>query len=134
LCCEKVKNDLQRIKTDVKTLEEIVKIMKEDQDHILVRLDNIECLTEKRVNTVTNINSKIIPSNDWKTVSNRKKSTNSVLVQQQEFRIPTVINRYAILENFHEENQALQYQHRNQIVNVKKTKQEWNSDLKVIKY
>jgi hypothetical protein len=113
-----VKNDLQRIKTDVKTLEEIVKIMKEDQDHILVRLDNTECL----VYSVPNINSKVIPSNDWKTVSNRKRSTNSVLVQQQEFWIPTVINRYAVLENFHEENQALQHQHRNQFVNVKKTK------------
>jgi hypothetical protein len=106
----------------VKTLEEIVKIMKEDQDHIWVRLGNTECLTEKRVNSVTNINSKVIPSNDWKTVSNRKRSTNSVLVQQQEFRIPTVINRYAVLENLHEENQALQHQHRNQFVNVKKTK------------
>jgi cell fate (sporulation/competence/biofilm development) regulator YlbF (YheA/YmcA/DUF963 family) len=45
-CYAKVK-DLQRIKTELETLEEIVKIMKEDQDRLSVRLDDIECLTEK---------------------------------------------------------------------------------------
>jgi hypothetical protein len=110
--------------------------MKEDQDYILARLDSTECLSEKRVNSVTNRNSKVILSNDWKTVSNSKRSTNSVPVQQQEFRIPTVISRYAILENLYEENQALHHHHRNQFVNVKKKKlkQEWNGDLKIIKY
>jgi hypothetical protein len=33
--------------TELKTLEEIVKIMKEHQYHLSVRLDDIECLTEK---------------------------------------------------------------------------------------
>jgi hypothetical protein len=118
--CEKVKNDLQKLQTDVKTLEEIVKIMKEDQTYLLARLDANECRTGKRENSVTNRNSKVIPPNNWKTVSNSKRSTKPVPVKQQEFRIPTVINQYTILENLHEENKVLHQRHRNQLVNVKK--------------
>jgi hypothetical protein len=33
-CCAKVKNDLQKVKTDLKTLVETVKILKEDQDQL----------------------------------------------------------------------------------------------------
>jgi hypothetical protein len=121
-CCEKVKNDLQKLQMDVKTLEEIVKIMKEDRAYLLARLDTNECGTGKRVNSVTNRNSKVIPPNDWKTISNSKRSTKPVPVKQQEFRIPTVINRYTILENLQEENQFLNQHHRNQLVKVKKTK------------
>jgi predicted transcriptional regulator len=47
-CCAKVNKDLQRIKTELKALEEIVKIMKEDQHRQSVRLDYIVCLTEKK--------------------------------------------------------------------------------------
>jgi hypothetical protein len=39
-----VKNDLQKAKTDVKTLVETVKILKEDQDQLSVRLNNMHAL------------------------------------------------------------------------------------------
>jgi glutaredoxin-related protein len=48
-CCAKVINDLEKVKTDLKTLVETVKIMKEDQGQLSVRLNNIEQVAIKEV-------------------------------------------------------------------------------------
>jgi hypothetical protein len=84
---------------------------------------------------VTNINSKVIPSNDWKTVSNSKRSTNSVTVQQQEYKVPSVINCYAVLENLNEDNQVSDHHHhyRIQFVNVKRNKTRFEQRPKINK-
>jgi hypothetical protein len=132
-CCEKVKNDLQRLKTELKPLEEIVNILKEDQDLLVAKLENSECSKGKKVNSVTNINSAVIISNDLKRVLNSKRSTNFAIEQQQEYKITTVINRYAILESLHEDNQVFHYHNRCQFLNEIKTKARIEQRTKVNK-
>jgi hypothetical protein len=64
---------------------------------------------------VANTDSKVIYSNDWKEVTHSKRPTNSTTVPPQNFKIPTVVNRYTVLENLQEVNQASHQQYRNQV-------------------
>jgi hypothetical protein len=66
--------------------------------------------------------NKAIYSNVWRTVVNSKSPRKSATTQLQEFKVPTVINRYATLENQHEENQVQCHSYKKKLVNVKKTK------------
>jgi hypothetical protein len=61
-CCAKVKNELQKVKTYLKTLVETVKILKEDQDQLSVRLNNIEHVAVKEVSIGLH---RVIFSNLW---------------------------------------------------------------------
>jgi hypothetical protein len=122
LCCAKVKNTSQSVKTILETLVETVKVLKEDQDYLSVRLDNMECSTEKKGNTELNTNNKAIHANVWRMGVNSKSPMKSATTQPQEFKIQTVINRYATLENQHEENQVQRHNYKKKLVNVKKTK------------
>jgi hypothetical protein len=121
-CCAKLKNELERVDSELKSVVEIVKILKEDQHHLSLRVDHIECTTEKKANTETNANSNVLRSTDWKMVSCSKRHANIDTVLPQKFKIPTVVNRYAILESLQEENQVPYYHNINQNPTAKKTK------------
>jgi formate-dependent nitrite reductase cytochrome c552 subunit len=57
LCCVKLKDELQRVVSELKSVVEIVKILKDDQEQLSLRVDNIECTSDKRINTVNNASS-----------------------------------------------------------------------------
>ena len=89
---------------------------------ISLRIDNTECTSEKRECTETNANSNVLHLTDWKTVSYNKRHVNIDTVPPQQFKIPTVVNRYAILESLQEEKQAPYYHNIKHKPNAKKTK------------
>jgi hypothetical protein len=66
-------------------------------------------------------------------VLNSKRSTNFITEQQQEYKIPTVINRYAILESLHEDNQVIHYHNTSQFVNEMETRTKIEQRTKVNK-
>jgi hypothetical protein len=69
MCCTKLKEELLRVVSELKSMVEIVKILEEDQEQISLRVDNIECTSEKMVNTEINANSNVLHLTDWKKVS-----------------------------------------------------------------
>jgi hypothetical protein len=66
-------------------------------------------------------------------ILNSKRSTNFVTEQQQEYKIPTVINRYAILESLHEDNQVIYYHNTSQYINEMGTRTRIEQRTKVNK-
>jgi hypothetical protein len=73
--------------------------MYETHTHVSVRLDNTECLIGEKVNAESNTNKNTNHSNAWRTDLNSKGFINSAKAQTEEFKIQTVINHYATLEN-----------------------------------
>jgi hypothetical protein len=93
----KAKNASHSVQTMLDTLAKTVKILKEGQDYLSARLDNMECSIGIKGNIEINTNTKVIHSNVWKTAPNSKSYIKSASTQPQEFKIQTVINRYATL-------------------------------------
>jgi hypothetical protein len=83
------------VQTILESLVETVKVLKEDQDHVSVRLDNTECLIGKKVNAASNTDKNGTHSNAWKIDLNSKSFINSATAKTREFNIQTMINHYA---------------------------------------
>jgi hypothetical protein len=69
LCRVKLKDELQRVVSELKSVVEIVKIVKEDQEQLSLRVDDVKCTSDKRMNTVANASSNAFHLTDWKIVS-----------------------------------------------------------------
>jgi hypothetical protein len=88
----------------------------------ICKLRKYGVVDRKKGNTESYTNNKDIHSNVWRTALNSKSPMNAATTQPQEFKIPTVINCYATLENQHEENQLQRHNYKKKLVIVKKTK------------
>lgn len=53
----KLKDELQRVVSELKSVVEIVKILKEDQKQLSHMVDRVECTSVKKINTLTNASS-----------------------------------------------------------------------------
>jgi hypothetical protein len=103
LCCVKLKDEMQRVVSEIKSVVERVKILKEDQEQLSGRADNSECPSVKKINTVNNASNNAVCLTDWKTVSQYQRHAKINIVPHQQFKIPKVVNHYAILDKFKEE-------------------------------
>jgi hypothetical protein len=114
-----VNSALHSVQTILESLVETVKIL-QDQDHLSVRLDNMECLIGKKINVVSNTNKNATHLNARRMDLNSKSFINSAEAQTQESKIQTVINHYATLENQQDENQIQCHNYGEKSVNAKR--------------
>ena len=104
-CCMEMKSELLSVKCELNSVIEIMKILKEDQDQLLSKVVNIENRTVnsgKTINAVNNENSR----SNWKSESLSKRLTKNRPSPMQQFKIPLIVNCYAVLENLHESNKV----------------------------
>jgi lysophospholipase L1-like esterase len=104
-CCMEMKNELLNVKCELNSMIEIMKILKEDHDQLLSRVVNIENRTVNSRNTTNAVDNEDSRSY-WKSESSSKRLAKNRSSPMQQFKIPLIVNRYAVLENLHEVNQA----------------------------
>jgi acetylglutamate synthase len=66
-------NELQKVKSGLNSVIEKMKILKEDQDQIFLKVANNECKSGKRENSTTNSNSKVHYQNNWEMAAPNKQ-------------------------------------------------------------
>jgi GTPase involved in cell partitioning and DNA repair len=103
LCCEKLKVELQKViselKSELKYVVEIAKVLKEDQEQLSRKVDGIECSSVNMLNTVSKAGSNAVCLTGRKTVSQHKRQAKIDTDPHQQFKIPKVVNRFAALDN-----------------------------------
>jgi isocitrate lyase len=88
---------------------EIAKVLKEDEQ-LSRKVDSIECSSANMLNTVSKAGSNAVHLTGWKTVSRHKRQAKIDTDPHQQFKIPTVVNRFAALDNLKEDNSIPQCQ------------------------
>jgi hypothetical protein len=68
LCCEKLKVELQKVISELKSVVEIVRVLK-DQEQLSHKVDSVECPSVNMLNTVSKAGSNAVCLTGWKTVS-----------------------------------------------------------------
>jgi hypothetical protein len=109
LCCVKLKAELQRVVSELKSVVEIKKGLKEDQEQLSRSVDSIECRSVNILNTVCKAGSNAVCLIDWKTVSQHKIHA-KINKNPHQFKIPGVVNSFAVLDNLKEDNSVPQCQ------------------------
>jgi hypothetical protein len=106
----KLKSEVLNLRSELNSVKEIMKILREDQNHLFSKVVNIENMTVKSENLI--ISSTVKPKNkdhhliNWKLESSSKRQSKSRTTMMQQFKIPLIVSRYAILENLQDMNQV----------------------------
>jgi hypothetical protein len=100
-----MKSELLSVKCELNSVIEIMRIFKEDQDKLLSKVVNIESRTVSSSNKSNAVIKEDSRSN-WKLESSSKRLSKNQPSPMQQFKIPLIVNRYAVLENLHERYQV----------------------------
>ncbi|PNF38959.1 hypothetical protein B7P43_G06603, partial [Cryptotermes secundus] len=99
LCCVELRDELQRVRCELKSVMEIMKVLKEDQEQFSCRVDSVIPKPANKINSTSTTSCDAFYSSDWNIVPHGKSHPKIDTITPQQFKIPIVVNRYVMAEN-----------------------------------